>query len=99
LNIPQNLIAIVKVTTNNTQCPVKIVNRFSEPINFENGICQADSLACLICNIALEIVVGDAALNTSGSILYKSVHIVANAFDIDIIGRSQSATIEAFDSL
>ena len=53
LNIPQNLIALVKATMNNTQCQVKIKNRFSEPINVKNGVQQGDALACLLFNIAL----------------------------------------------
>jgi sorting nexin-29 len=57
LNIPQKLIALVKATMNNTQCRVKMHNRFSAPINVKNGIRQGDALACLLFNIALEKVV------------------------------------------
>jgi hypothetical protein len=99
LNIPQKLIALVKVTINNTQYQVKIQNRFPAPINVKNGIRQGDALACLLFNIALEKVVRDAALNIRGTIFYKSVQILAYADDIDIIGRTQSAIIEAFNSL
>ena len=38
LNIPQKLIALVKATMNNTECRIKIKNRFSEPINVKNGV-------------------------------------------------------------
>ena len=99
LNIPQKLIALVKATMNNTQCRVKIQNRFSAPINTKNGIRQGDALACLLFNVALEKVVRDAALNIRRTIFYKSVQILAYADDIDIIGRTQSAMIEAFNSL
>jgi sorting nexin-29 len=47
----------------------------------------------------LEKVIRDAALNIRGNIFYKSVQILAYADDIDIIGRTQSAMIEAFNSL
>jgi len=50
-------------------------------------------------NIALEKVIRDAAVNTSGTIFCKSVQILAYADDTDIIGRTQSAMIEAFTSL
>ena len=66
LNIPQKLIALVKATMNNTQCRVKIRNRFSEPINVKNGVRQGDALASLLFNIALENVIRDAAVNIRG---------------------------------
>jgi hypothetical protein len=68
LNIPQKLIALVKATMNNTQCQVKIQNRFSEPINVKNGVQQGDAWACLLFNIALEKVIRDAAVNIRGTI-------------------------------
>jgi sorting nexin-29 len=49
--------------------------------------------------MALEKVVRDATVNTRGTIFHKSVQILAYADDIDIIGRNQSATIEAFTTL
>jgi sorting nexin-29 len=99
LNIPQKLIALVKATMNNTHCRVKIENRFSEPINVKNGARQGDALACLLFNIALEKVIRDAAVNIRGTTFYKSIQILAYVVDIDIIGRTQSAMIEAFTSL
>ena len=50
-------------------------------------------------NIALETVIRDAAINIRSTIFYKSVQILAYADDIDIIGRTQSAMIEAFTTL
>jgi sorting nexin-29 len=47
----------------------------------------------------LEKVIRDAAVNIRGTIFCKSVQILAYADDIDIIGRTQSAMIEAFTSL
>ena len=38
LNIPKNLIALVKATMNNSQCRVRIQNRLSEPITSKNGV-------------------------------------------------------------
>jgi hypothetical protein len=99
INIPKKLIALVKATMNNPQCQVKIQNRLSEPINFKNGVRQEDALACLLFNIASEKVIRDTAVNIRGTIFYKSVQILAYADDIDIIGRTQSAMIEAFTSL
>ena len=50
-------------------------------------------------NTALEKVTREAAVNTRGTISYKSVQISAYANDIDMIGRTQAAMIEAFTSL
>jgi hypothetical protein len=47
---------------NNTQCRVKIQNRFSEPINFKSGVRQGDALVCVLFNVALEKVIRDAAV-------------------------------------
>jgi biotin carboxylase len=52
LNIPQNLIALVKATMSNAQCRVRIKNIFSEPIKVKNGVRHGDALACLQLNIA-----------------------------------------------
>jgi sorting nexin-29 len=56
-------------------------------------------LGCLLFNISLEKVIRDAAVNIRGTTFYKSGHILAYADDIDIIGRTKSAMIEAFTSL
>jgi sorting nexin-29 len=64
-------------------------------LEFDKG----DALACLLFNIPLEKVIADAAVNTRGTIFYKSVQILAYADDLDIIGRTQAAMIEAFTSL
>jgi len=50
-------------------------------------------------NIALKKFIRDVAVNTRGTIFYKSVQILAYADDIDIIGRTQAAMIEAFTTL
>jgi hypothetical protein len=47
----------------------------------------------------LEKVIRDAAVNTRGTLFYKSVQTVAYGDDIDITGRTQSAMTEAFTSL
>jgi len=65
----------------------------------KNGVRQGDALTCLLFNIALEKVIRDAAVNVRGTIFYKSVQILAYPDDIDIIGRTRSAMIEAFTTL
>jgi len=53
----------------------------------------------LLFNLALEKVVRNAGIQTSGTIFYKSVQLLAYADDIDIIARSRMALKEAFLSL
>jgi len=65
----------------------------------KTGVGQGDALACLLFSIALEKVIRDAAINIRGAIFYTSVQILSYADDIDIIGRTQPAMIEAFTSL
>jgi sorting nexin-29 len=87
LNTPQKLTALVKTTMNNTQCQVQIQKKLSEPINTKNGVQQGDALACLLFNVALEKVIRYAAVNTTGTIFYESLPILASADDTDIIGK------------
>ena len=84
---------------NNTQYRGKIQDRLSETINVKNRVQPGDALVCLLFNVALEKVIRDVVVNMRGAIFYNSVQILAYADDIDIIGRTQSAMIEAFTSL
>ena len=84
---------------NNIHCRVKIQNKLSEPINVKNRVWQGNALACLLFSIALEKIIRDAAVSIRGTIFHKSVQILAYADDIHVIGRTQSAIIEAFTSL
>jgi len=47
----------------------------------------------------LEKAIRDSGLNTSGTILQRTVQILAFADDIDIIGRSKHSVIDAFVAL
>jgi hypothetical protein len=89
MHIPRKLTAFVRASMRKTQRQIKIQNMLSSPIIIINGVQQGDSLACLLFNIALEKVVRDAGINTRGTMLYKSVQILAFADDINIIGRTQ----------
>jgi sorting nexin-29 len=56
-------------------------------------------LACILFNIALEKIIREANINQHGNIFYKSVQILANADDIDIISRSLKSLQEATTAL
>jgi sorting nexin-29 len=46
---------------------------------------QGDALACLLFNIALEKVIRDSGIQTTGSIFFNTVQIQAYADDIDLM--------------
>jgi hypothetical protein len=86
MQVPKELIHLVKATMKDMKCQIKIQGALSEPLNIRNGIRQGYALACLLFNIALEKVIRDANINIRGNIFYKSVQILAYADNIDIIG-------------
>jgi len=83
----------------NTQSQVRIQSDLSDLITTKNSLRQGDSLASFLFNLALGKVVRNAGIQTSGTIFYKSVQLLAYADGIDIIARSRTALKEAFLSL
>jgi hypothetical protein len=77
----------VEVTLQNIRCKVKTQNGISDPFITREGLRQGDALSCVLFNIALEKAVTVAGLDIRGTILHKSVQILAYADDIVIIGR------------
>jgi len=95
-NIPNKLIRLTWMTMENTQSQVRIQSDLPDLKTTKNGLRQGDSLACLLFNLALEKVASNAGIQTSGTIFYKSVQLLAYANDINIIARSRTAFKEAF---
>lgn len=56
-------------------------------------------LSCLLLNIALGKPVYEVDINTRGTIINKSVKLLAYADDIDLIARSKRNFIQAFTKL
>jgi len=98
-NIPNKLIGLTRMTMENTKSSSRIQSDLSDPITAKKGLRQGDSLACLLFNLALEMAVRKAGIQTNGTIFYKSVQLLAYADDIDIIARYRRALKEAFLSL
>ena len=98
-NIPNILISLTRMKIENTQSQVRIQSDISDLITTQEGLRQGDSLACLLFKLALEKVVRNAGIQTSGTIFYKSVQHLAYAYDIDIIARTRTALMVAFLSL
>jgi len=96
---PNKLVRIMRMTMENTKSHVRIQSDLSDSIIAKKGLKQGDSLACLLFSLALEKVVRNMEIQTSGTIFYKSVQLLAYADDVDIIARSRAALKEAFLSL
>jgi sorting nexin-29 len=95
-NIPNKLIRLTWMTMENTQSQVRIQSDLSDLITIKKALRQGDSLACLLFNLTLEKDVKNAGIQTSGTMFYKSVQLLAYADDIDIIARSQTTLKEAY---
>jgi sorting nexin-29 len=98
-NIPKKLISLTRMTLKRVSCRIKISSSLSEPFFTEKGLRQGDSLSCLLFNIALEKTIRDSGINTNGTILHRTVQLLAFADDIDIIGRTKHSVIDAFVAL
>lgn len=89
LQIPPKIIRMVKAIMAKTIWRVRIQNELSEISQTTRiEIRQRDGLACLLFNLAVEKIVRQANANGSGTILLKSIQILACANDIDIVARS-----------
>lgn len=88
LQIPPKIIRMVKATMAKVICRVRVQDELSEPFETDRGIRQGDSLACFLFNLALEKAIRQLGVNSRGTILYKSTHLLVYADDIDIIARS-----------
>jgi sorting nexin-29 len=58
---------------------IRIQSDISAVVTPKNGLRQGDALACLLFNIVLEKIVRDAVIQTNGTILCKSVQLLAYA--------------------
>ncbi|XP_072389549.1 uncharacterized protein [Diabrotica undecimpunctata] len=83
LDIPSQLITLVKATLSKVECKVKVQNRVSRSFQTHTGLRQGDSLSCLLFNIALERAIEKLGIPTRGTIINRSVQILAYADDID----------------
>lgn len=99
LGIPNKLIRLVNATLRKVQCRVKITRWLSDPFDSARGLRQGDALSCLLFNVALEKAIRDSGIIVTGTILKKSVQLLAYADDIVIVGRTITALREAASSL
>jgi len=99
LNIPQNLIRLMRMIMSNMHSQIKIQSKLLAPFIIHKGVRQGDALAWLLFNITLQYVIRISGIQTRGTIFYKSVQLKAYADDIVIIGRSLASMKEGFQLL
>ena len=84
------------MTVTNVTCQVKVDWKLSMPFASSKGLRQRGGLACLLCNLALERVIRDSRVKTTGTIFFKSTQILEYADDIDIIDLRLSYVAVAY---
>jgi hypothetical protein len=63
------------------------------------GLKQADGLAPNLFNMALEYVIRQLSVQTTSTIFHKSVQLIVNADDINIVGRTRRAISDVYGEL
>jgi len=97
--IPTKLIRLCRMTLTNTTCAVKIGADLSSSFDTKCGFRQGDTLSCDFFNLTLEKIVRAANINTTGTIFYKSVMLLAYADDIIVMGRAKHHVATAYSKL
>lgn len=97
LGIPNKLIRLTKTTMKDAKAAVMSKGGVSNEFNINKGIRQGDGLSATIFNIAIEGVI--RACNIKGTIIEKSVQVIAYADDIAIIARDRTSLGETLQKL
>ena len=92
LGIPNKILRLIQRTMKDSRAAVFSSGEMSEKFEINKGVRQGDGLSATIFNIAVEGVM--RACNISGSIIEKSVQIVAYADDLAIIARDSRSLKE-----
>lgn len=86
LGIPQKLIRLGNLKMKNTM-KIQSHEFHSETLVIKNGIRPGDALACLLFNIALEKIIRNSSINTSGTIFNKNLQVSGFADDKNATAR------------
>lgn len=97
LNIPEKLIRMIKITLERSRAAVITQEGLTNEVEVERGVRQGDGLSATLFNIALEGAI--RATNFKGTIIQKSVQLVAYADDIAIVARDVKHLEEAVKSI
>jgi sorting nexin-29 len=83
-HVPRKLRGLVELTLKTVRCRVKTCNGITGSFETKKGLRQGDALSCLLFNLALEKVIRETSLDIRGTILHKSLQILAYADDVVI---------------
>ena len=86
------------MTLSNSCSSVKVGKDRLEPFDTVRGFRHGNHLSCDLFNFLLESVLRKAAVHHNGTIFHKSVQLLANVDDIDIIGRTMRDVTSAFSA-
>jgi len=89
--IPNKLIRLTKATMKNSTYYVKIGTIMTDGFKVGTGLKQGVRLAPSLFNIALEYVVRQLSVQTTSTVLHKSVQLIGYADDTNIMGRTKRA--------
>ena len=99
LGYETKLIRLVKATLDGTKCRVKVQNDLSDEFDVEEGLKQGDGLSCLLFNLALEIAMRRAGIQTHKTLASSTVQVLGFADDLDLASRTHKGTVDTFTNL
>jgi len=99
LGFETKYIRLVKATLDGTRCRVKVQNDMSDEFAVREGLKQGDALSCLLFNLALEIAMRRAGIQTNKTLVNGSVQVLGFADDLDLASRTHAAAVDTFTNL
>lgn len=92
LGFETKLIRLVK-------CCVKVQNDLSDVFAVMEGLKQGDALSCLLFNLALEIAMRRAGIQTNKTLVNGTVQVLGFADDLNLASRTHAAAVDTFTNL
>lgn len=87
--IPKKLINLVKMTTENSKCKVRVEGELSETFEVETGVRQGDGLSPLLFNIAIEDALQMTRQTNLGIKVGSNINVLAFADDVTLLAETK----------
>ena len=97
--ILNKLIRLTKATMENSTYCVKIGTIMMDSFKVGTGLKQGDSLAPNLFNTALEYVIRQLSLQTTSTIFHRTVQLIGEADDINIMVRTKRPVSDVYCEL